>query len=208
MSKLEALRIFAISIFIGGLYSCSSHPTEAEIVAPTTRAATKSEVSQKPVMRVAPTSIEVQQVAAEQKAELVTELNFKHHQQNLTADNKAKLQKFVMNALKKGKIKEIEVITWADSEYPSASKKKLSQHERDIAKERNRAIQSFIESQNSDVKVKTYSMAERPNPLKQFVGSSEARIKKSFEAAGIPTTESSSKSGARASKAIIMAVIE
>jgi len=47
-------------------------------------------------------------------------------------------------------------------------------------------------------------MAERPNIIKEFVGSSEARLKKSLERAGIPNTDTSVKFPAKASRAILL----
>ncbi len=197
MASLQFGSLVAIATLT---FSCSSHPTVAEVVAP---APVPIKTAAKPVL-----SIETQQVAAEQKAEFVTELSFHQKQERLSAANKAMIQKLIVDAGKHGKVQEYRVITWADAEYPSLQAKKLPANERAIANRRNKAIQSYIEKQNSHVKVKTYSMAERANALKEFVGSSEARIKKSLESSGIPTTDNSVKYPPKASKSIIMAVME
>lgn len=178
------------------LMSCSSHPKEAEVMAPATQKSNMGTVG-----------IEAHQVAAEQNAQFVIELSFKKKQKILSKVNKTKLRKILNEADKKGEVEEIKVISWADTEYPSVHTKKLSLDERKLATERNDVIKSYIYDQNGKVEVATYNMAERANALKEFIGSSEARVKKSLEMAGIPTTDTTVKFPSKASKAIVMIIM-
>ncbi len=177
------------------LLSCSSHPNEPELSP--FKKSTKENLS-----------IESQQIAAEQKARFVSELAFERKTHTLSEPNRNKIQKLLEESMAAGKIQEIKVIAWADAEYPSEEKKKLSKEEQKVAADRNTAIQNFIKNQNKKLNVSTYSMAERPSSLKEFIGSSEARIKRSLEMAGIPTGEGSVKFPSKASKAIVMVVME
>ena len=179
------------------LSACSSHPTEAEIAAPQQKKA------------AAPgASIEAQQVAAEQKADFVGEITFSKKKKSLSPNNQNIIQKLMKDANGRGKIQEIQVITWADAEYPSVNTKKLSNADQRLVKDRNAAIEKYLKTQKGDVKIKTYSMAERANALKDFIGSSESRIKKSLEVAGIPTTDTSVKFPSKASKSILLIMME
>jgi hypothetical protein len=113
-----------------------------------------------------------------------------------------------MDSSQKGEVSEIKVISWADAEYPSINTKKLSAEERKVADQRNGAIKSYIDQQKTHINVNTYSMAERPNALKEFIGTSEAHVKKSLEQAGIPTTQTSPEFPSKASKAIVMVIMK
>lgn len=197
MKKNKLIGALCSLILIGVMAGCSSHPKESDVIAPATHKSTEATVG-----------IEAKQVAAEQNAEFVMELSFKKKGKSLTKDHQARLNQLLSSALKKGEINEVKVISWADAEYPSAHTKKLLAEERSLADDRNRAIKSFFEEKKMDVEIGTYSMAERANALTEFVGTSEARVKKSLEIAGIPTTDTSVKFPSKASKSIIMIIMK
>lgn len=186
-----------VLIGVGMLAGCSSRPTEKEVTG-----------SANPLASLQASSIEGQQLAAEQKAEFSTELTFQKKKDTLSTAEKEKIQRLLKNSRSQGAIKEVKVITWADSEYPSVHTQKLSQEERQLVENRNKNIENFLQSQISDLKIKSYSMAERPNALKDLVGSSDARIKKSLETAGIPNTDTSVKFPSKASKSIVLIILE
>ncbi|MNL59860.1 hypothetical protein D3C87_1836220 [compost metagenome] len=76
-------------------------------------------------------------------------------------------------------------------------------------KDRNKKVEDYIKKNTSaDSKVKTYSMAERPNTLQDIFGTSESKVKKSLETAGIPTTDTSVKIPSKASKSIVIVILE
>ncbi|WP_374029235.1 hypothetical protein [Bdellovibrio bacteriovorus] len=163
----------------------------------------------KQTQKKAPTvSIESKQLAAEEETPFVTEFSFKKGSADLSQTAKNEIESLIKKAEKKGKIEEIKVISWADEEYPSVHTKKLSTAERNIANNRNKSIESFVNDFPLDAKVSTYSMAERPNILKDVISTSDARIKKSLETAGIPNTDTSVKVPAKASKAIVIVIVE
>lgn len=169
--------------------SCANHPTQEEIVAPAPLKPTQTETL----------SIEAKQVAAEQKAEFVSELKFKPKQQKLSAMNKSLLDKMYQQAIQKGAIHEIKVISWSDLKLPPDHKRKLSAEQIALAEGRNQSIKAYFEEKNKDLKIKSYSMAQPTNAFKEFIGASEARIKKS-----LATTTGYSQ----ASKSIVMIISE
>lgn len=152
-------------------------------------------------------SIEAKQVAAEQEASYVTEFAFQKGSAELSETAKADLRRVIANAKRGGNIDEIKVITWGDAEYPSPNTKKLSKAEIDLVKKRNDNIKDFVkEYSNKDID--THSMAERPGAIKQMLNTEDARVKKSLEVAGIPTTDTAVKTPSKASKSIVLVITE
>jgi hypothetical protein len=153
-------------------------------------------------------SIEAKQLAAEEKAPYVVEFAFKKGSTDLTLDAKSSLNGVITKAQAAGKINEVKVVTWGDSEYPSVYTKKLSKSEVDLVQKRNNNIENFITDVTKGSSVKTISMAERPGAIGEFIGSNDAQIKKSLEQAGIPTTDTSVKTPSKASKSIVIITLE
>lgn len=174
--------------------ACASTPTEREVTGGATRA-------------TAP-SIEAQQVAAEQEASHVAEITFAKNSSSLSETSKSKLAEMIRNARRAGEIEEIKLITWADSEYPSVHTKKLSQTDRKLVRDRNEGLEKHLKNLDREVDVRAYSMAERPGTLAELIGSSDARIKKSLETAGVPTTDTTVKVPSKASKSIVLVIVD
>ncbi|WP_374073432.1 hypothetical protein [Bdellovibrio bacteriovorus] len=147
------------------------------------------------------------QVAASEETSHVTEFSFSKGSSELSETAKQDLRRVITDAKRTGNIKELKVISWGDSEYPSSETKKLSSEERDLVKKRNNAIRDYVKSYSEGLDVDAYSMAERPGVLKEIFNTSDARVKKSLETAGIPTT-ANAKVPAKASKSIVMVITE
>lgn len=191
MKKIILVGMTAGALALSG---CASRPTESEV---TGRAQTTKNGP----------SIEAQQVAAEQESSFVAELTFAKNGSNLSSAGKESLRQLVRSAKQAGAIEEIKIITWSDSEYPSVHTKKLSSAERDLVSKRNKGIADHLKTLENDLKVTPYSMAERPSVLAEIGGTSDARIKRSLEMAGIPTTDTTVKVPAKASKSIVLVVV-
>lgn len=158
--------------------------------------------------RTSTVSMEAKQIAAEQDTSYVTEFGFAKGSSNLSSTAQKDIQHVVSEAQRNGKIQEVKVITWGDSEYPSVHTKKLSKEEVNLVKERNKKVEDYIKKNYDASKVKTYSMAERPNSIQEIFGTSDAKVKKSLETAGIPTTDTSVKIPSKASKSIVIVILE
>lgn len=185
---------FSLVLFIVG---CSGKPTQEEVVGTSQPHSSEQTVS-----------IESKQIAVEQKADYVAELKFNRRQSFLTEKQKKLLSDQLKLAESQGKVQEIKVITWADQDYPSEQKKTLGKSQLELADRRNSAVQDFLKRYRQNVKIKTYSMAERANAFKEFIGSSEARIKKSLETAGIAISDEPSRNRSQASKSIVLFLAE
>jgi hypothetical protein len=114
---------------------------------------------------------------------LYTEVTFPKGSDALTEKDRAKIDSLMNGAGSTGKISEVRVISWADTAYPAAKGAKASDAQRDLADGRNKAIETALSGRN--VSVKAYNMAEKPGALSELLNTSDAKVKKSFAAAGI-----------------------
>lgn len=154
-------------------------------------------------------SIESKQLANEEQSKFVTEVTFHKEKSSLSSAAKNDLKHLYERATKKGKIHDIKVITWGDQEYPSVHEKRLSKKQIKLVDKRNKTLERYLLGLTKDtVDVETYSMAERPGTLNRLFASEDARIKKSLETAGIPNTDTSVKVPGKASKSIVIFIME
>ena len=171
-----------------------------------------SSCTSKPPVNKAPgketVSIESKQLASEEESNLVTEISFPKGRAGIPETAKADIKRIYQQAAKKGEINQVKIITWADKEYPSVHTKRLHKEERRLVRRRNDAIKNYLESLDKNIDVDRYSMAERPNALKTMFSTEDARIKRSLETAGIPNTDTTVKVPGKASKSIVIFVME
>jgi hypothetical protein len=168
----------------------------------------KAEPQREKIAAAAGPSIEAKQVAAEEQAPYVTEIQFKKGKKALNAHDRKQIDKVIRDAKTHGEISDIKVVTWADEEYPSVNTKKLSSRQVKLADRRNGEIKSYIQSLDKKAGIQTYNMAERPGALSQLLSTPNSRIKRALEVAGIPNTDSSVKTPAKASKSIVMIILK
>lgn len=158
--------------------------------------------------RVNTPSAAAKHLAVDEEASYVTEFSFSKGSAELSGIAKQDLRRVISDAKQTGRIKELKVITWGDSEYPSIRAKKLSPAEVDLVQKRNDAIRDFVKSYSQGTDVETYSMAERPGAIKELFNTSDVRVKRSLEGAGIPNTEMSTNTTPKSSKSIVMVITE
>lgn len=149
-------------------------------------------------------SLEAKTLAAESEAAAVTELTFPKGAPKLTKDAKARLDKLIAQLQKRDDIKEVTVISWADQEFPSVNAGDLPKEQRDLAENRNKAIEQYLKRAGDKVTVTTHNMAERPGAFERWLSTSDARVKKSLEVSGIPNSDTSVKTPSKASKAMVL----
>lgn len=145
--------------------------------------------------------------AVEAKAYNFVEVEFNPGSSTLTDSAKTSLYSVVEQARQQGKIDEILVLSWADQEYPSESRKKLSKEQRSLADKRNRAIEYYVQTLRS-VDVDKYNMAERPNAFEKWFNTSDSKLKNSLTSAGLPTTAASVDYPSKAKHSIVLVKIE
>lgn len=146
--------------------------------------------------------------AQQEKASFVTEIAFKPGSQFLNDEARQKLADTLKKAYGAGEVDTVEVLSWADEEYPSVHTKRLPEAQRELAENRNEEIQRFFEANDGSIDVDTYSMAERPSALAETANTKAAKIKRALELGGIPTTSTAVKVPSKASKALVMVIMK
>lgn len=132
------------------------------------------------------TSVTAKEIASEQGSNLVTEVKFARGQTEISETNKFKIEKLYEKAKKRGEVEEVQLITWADQEFPQKGKD-LKRSQKNLVNERNDHLKDLILSLDADLEIKKISMAERANALEEFTASKESQVKESLkhrEAAG------------------------
>lgn len=205
-SELKSMVVAGILVLTSAILGCSSSP---ERVGNEARGEPKSTTV---------ASIEAKQVAAEQEAPFVVEVEFDKRSDKLSQSARAKMQTLLKSMAAPGRLKGVKIVAWGDEEYPSESKKKLSKEQSDLAKRRGDSIESFLKEKNGNIEFQHFNMAKRPGKVSDFFGTEDARIKESLERAGVSTTdekqankaasEPKSKPSSKARKAILMLVLE
>lgn len=182
------------------LSACSSKPAK-DAGSNSTTTAKKAQESQV-------VSMESKQLASEQESNLVAEITFSKEKAFISDQARNELKALQRKAASRGKVGEIKVITWGDQEYPSVHEKELSETQQRLVKMRNDALEKYLDEISKDAKIETFSMAERPDALNKLFSSDEAQIKKSLETAGIPNTDTTVKVPGKASKSVVIFIME
>ena len=113
----------------------------------------------------------------------------------LTGANRKRVE-----ALKKaranGKVDEIEVLAWADREYPASSERTgATRREVTLAEDRAEVIEDYLEDEiDVSADVDTHNMAKRPGRVSRLFQTDDYKIKATFEGAGASSETSYSKS--------------
>lgn len=152
-------------------------------------------------------SEQTRQAATSLGAANLGEVEFVTGSDQLTDQGRAEIRNVIDEARQKGELDYINVLAWSDQEYP-ANKTKQSQAEIKLAKRRIENLQSFLKKELKVKNVTGFNMAERPGKIKEFLGTKEARVKKTTEVAGAAPVEEEETGlfgeKGQASKAVIM----
>ena len=157
---------------------------------------------------VAPVETVANRAAREAEAPYFVDVEFSKGSSELDEQAGATVAALLNRARAAGPLQDVKVLSWADEEYPSASRKKLSSTERKLANSRTRAIEKHIKSLKYEVKVDGHNMAERPNAFSRWFNTTDARFKRSLVAAGLPTTADEPMVTGRASHAVVLVTLK
>lgn len=130
------------------------------------------------------TSVTAKQVAAEQGTNFVTEVSFVKGQTTISATDQRKIKFLYQKSHKRGEVEEVQLVTWADKEFPTKDEGKLARGQRKLVDKRNEAIEDYLNKIDDDLDVKKISMAERASFLERFTASEEAEVKKTLDVKG------------------------
>lgn len=153
------------------------------------------------------TSIEARQAASEMETNFVAELTFPKGQKKIPLTAKNEIRRLYDRAKDKGKIDAVKLITWADEEYSSKSKKQLGSAQLKLVEDRNDNLEAYIEELDIRMDVDKISMAERPGVMESILSDEDVRLKKSLEAS-VLVTEKNRVASSKASKSMVMFVLE
>jgi hypothetical protein len=145
--------------------------------------------------------------AAVSDAHNFVEIQFQSGSAALTDQAKTSLASVIDQARADGRIEEVLVLSWSDKEYPSESKNRLTTYQADLAERRNQTIEKFIETM-SYADVETYNMAKKPNVFSSVFNTADTRMKNSFIAAGLSTTDNKINTSGKASHAVVLVKVE
>lgn len=137
----------------------------------------------------------------------MTEIVFDKDSIILSQSARAQLRDFLADAQKRGKIVEVKIASWADKEYPVGDKN-LDKDARRLADDRIYEIRNYVEDGFPGAKVSAFNMAEKPDALEEYFGSSpNTKIKKALDEAGLAHPH---KSGmpAKSSHALVLVTLE
>lgn len=177
--------------FIGGLLGCASQEARVTETAPGVEVETVAD-----------------RAAREAEAAYFVDVEFQKGSSLLTEQSRASIASLLNRARAEGELNDVKVLSWADDEYPSARRKKLSSAQRRLASLRNQSVERHVKSLPYDVRVETHNMAQRPSVVSRWFNTSDARFKRSLVAAGLPTTAESEPITGRASHAIVLVTLK
>lgn len=132
------------------------------------------------------------------------EIQFEPGVSNLSEKQKNALRAMIDQSRARGEIDEVLVLSWADQEYPGKNEGRLSSKQVELASKRGQAIKDFIGRVESDIDVDRYNMAKRPGVLAKWFNTTDAQLKRTLVAAGLPTTEDAVQQPSKASHSVVI----
>ena len=145
--------------------------------------------------------------AAQLGATHYTVVNFPQGQDTLPTSELSKLRDLAVTAQEHGKVQEIQVLAWADREYP-VDGQKVSAKDSDLADNRAVTIKEYLKKDlNSSADIENHNMAKRPGVFAELVKSDDFEVKSTFEDTGAAPNDVGTRQalvGNKASKAIVL----
>lgn len=146
--------------------------------------------------------------AREAEATYFVDVEFQKGSNQLTEQSRAAISSLLNRARAEGQVEDVKVLAWSDEEFPSSSRKKLSENQRKLADLRTRAIENHIHALKYGIQVELHNMAKRPSTVARWFNTADARFKRSLLAAGLPTTSDAGTTQALASHAVVLVVLK
>lgn len=143
---------------------------------------------------------------AQDQPQEMTEIDFNKGKTDLTPESKKKIQRLVDTAQRQGSIANVKAITWGDLEYPSVHNSNDLDKDVTLVVKRNDVLGKYLKKLLEDKDVEMFNMAEREVSINQIA--TDEKIRTSLEIAGIPNTDTSVKVPGKASKSIVIFIME
>ena len=132
------------------------------------------------------TSVTAKQLATEQGSNFVTEFKFEKGSSTVTKQQQQEIRETYEKAKKLGIVKEAQLVTWTDQEFPVKEKKELDSAQKNLVEKRNENLEKYIKTLDKKVSVKKISMAERASAFERFTSTKEAEVKESLQTQDAP----------------------
>jgi hypothetical protein len=118
----------------------------------------------------------------------VSEIKFEKGGSALSEAQKKEIVDLVAKARSQGTLDKIELLAWADKEYPSKKAKK-NMDDINMAESRIKEVQQYLKSSLGISSVDSFNMAERPNKAQKFFNTPENKLKGKAVASGAAPSE-------------------
>jgi hypothetical protein len=182
-----------LTLFSTLLFACSTSPTPRNV----------------PVTESKDTrTVEAKYAASDLGAQEVAEVHFARGSNRISKSELKKLNAALAKAQTSGKVDEIKIVSWADREFPSFNGGSLPKPDQDLAERRNESIRKTLENKMKGVGMDKYNMAVYPSGVSRLFKTSDFRVKRSLEQAGIPNSDTGVKTPAMSGKALVMILLE
>lgn len=183
---LFEIRVFIFCLFMMALSACVSQEQRAE---------EKREISRID-RKFADSSAEARYAALDAGADSFLQVSFKPGTADLAGDGKNQIRGWLKKNTQRGKLERVQVVAWADQEYPTSEERKLADDQVRLAQARADRLRDLVRQEASGTSVKAYSMAERLKPSEEWYKLSEGALKKSLERSGIAVGDHADRASA------------
>ncbi len=146
-------------------------------------------------------------IAERQGAEVVSRVQFEKGSAALTPEARQELNTAIEQARTMGKVKDVTVAVWSDSEMPARGEK-VSKQQVELASDRADEIENYIDDRFDIDNVKVHNMSREPNALAKVFSTADARFKEQLRREGVAPDTKDGTAQARASSALIMVDVE
>lgn len=140
-------------------------------------------------------------------------VDFDSGSKTLSKSGREKLRSLATEASRDGReIDEIQVLAWADREYPEKNAK-ATRKDINLADDRAESVEDFIKDDlKTSSSVKKHNMAKRPGMVSELFKTGDFEVKTAFENSGAAPVSKGDASkfleGSKASKAVIFVKYE
>lgn len=150
-----------------------------------------------------PNIIEFARGTYDQQVFNYADIEFPHGSSTLTEVSKKSIDLLILESLKDEYLNELVLLSWSDNEYPEKNIEKLSSSQRQLASKRMDTLSKYIKLKRN-ISIEKYNMAEKPSRFSKLFNTADNKLKSAMLAAGLPTTNGSTKYFGKASHAIIV----
>jgi hypothetical protein len=200
--QLTAL-IFASSLVAA--VGCASKHNRAEVVKRTEVTETTHHAANNATSATPNAEMSAQPAATSQAdRNLVSTIDFEPGRKGLSPEATAELNRVIMEAKQKGEVQQVNVAVWSDSEATATQGRILPSQQVNLAQQRGKNIEKYIDRMEPAADVHVVNMAQKPTAFVNFIQSEDPSVKEKLSAMGMATDENSKEIKGRSSSAVVV----